>query len=284
MGTIVRLKVNRLGGITAQGHKDDAIGTIDEYGNPFRLIRLRWNQNPKHKNTEYAKTRGFQDAVLSKVRGELKITYRDNGSIMWERKNGMGLFTGECPQTPTNMRLLASHFGDKLWTIIDADIKEIVEKMYNQRRGIESPDIKKFNDNRVKMLHTNHFDYNAKDNTPPEIPVEVEKIEIAEKNRLNRVEETRLNQRKLALDAKEKDITERTKGLIDDGAAPVVYQKEFLDSQKLFSLRKLCKTVGVKWTETDKKGALVQMIMDKQAGNAAAVEEKTASIMGSLDS
>ncbi len=284
MGTIVRLKVNRQAGLTAQGYKDDAIGTIDEYGNPFRLIRLRWNQNPKHKNADYAKTRGFEDAVLSKERGELKITYRQNGSIMWERKNGIGSFTGECPQTPTNMRLLASHYGDKLWTIIDADIKEIVEKMYNERRGIESPEIKKFNDNRIKMLHTNHFDYNAKDTTPPQIPIEVKEIEIAEKNRLNRIEETRLNQRKLALDEKEKIIIERTKEIIDEGAAPVIYQKEYLDTQKIFALRKICKTVGVKWSDTDKKVALVQAIMDKQSGNLAAVEEKTASIMSSLDS
>lgn len=285
MGTIVRLKVNRHAGITAQTWKDQAVGIIDEYGNPFRLIKLRWNLTQKHKMSDYGKTRGFEDAVLNKdsKTGGIKITYRRPGSIMWERLNGIGAFMGEVPETPTNMNLLASHYGDKLWTIIDRDIDEIVKKMYEVRRGKETPELKAFNDQRIAKLHTHHFD-SGKDVKIPELSPEVSKKEIEERERINRIEESKLKQRKLALDAKEKEITEKNKGLIDEGYLPVVYQKEYLDSQKLFALRKICKNVGVKWVETDKKDSLIQKIMDKQSGNISEVEAKTSAIMGSLDS
>lgn len=277
---IVKMKVNRQ--ITAAHWVGMAVGVEDEYGNPFRIIKLRWNPSRVHKNTEYAKTRGFEDAIISKdpKTGGVKITYRRNGSIMWTRPMGIGFFMGELPQTPMNMAKLCSHYGDKLWTILDADIDVIVKKMYEERKKNQTPAMAEFDKGRLSRMHTMTHERNDKDTSAPEIPLDIEKIDVQEKNRLNQIRQTELDKRNEALNMKEAALNQKAADMVGDGVAPVVYTMDYLNGQKLFKLRKLCTELKLKYAPTDKKEDLIKRINDKQAGNAAAVEKQMDGIIG----
>lgn len=278
---LVKLKVNRT--ITSAYWKEQAIGTIDEYGNPFRIIRLRWNTNKLHLNAEYTKTRGFEDAVIGSDgrTGNIKITYRQNGSIMWERPaGGIGPFNGELAQTPFNMDKLAAHYGDKLWTILDADINEQVKAMYEERQKKTPKELQEFNQKRIGRMHT--YSLERDDGKAPELPLDADKVTLQEQKRQNEVTRQDNAKRKAELDQREKDLDKRVIDMVGDGAAPVVYSEESLRAKemKIFKVRKICTQLGVSWANEDKKDDLVKKILEKQAGNAQVVAEKMAGVIG----
>jgi len=281
MGIIVKLKVNR--SITAESWKRDSLGVEDEYGNPFRIIRLRWNNTPMHRMAEYVKMRGFEDAVIGKNprTGDISITYRKNGSITWMRNNGIGSFFGEVAQTPKNMNMLASHYGDRLFTIVDADIEAIVKKMHEERRKSASKEVNDFNDKRARMLHTNSHEYDPNEKGAPELPLDVEKMSIAEQNRINAITKQELDQREAKLNKKEQAITEQSLSLIGEGVSPTAYSREYLEGLKFYEIRKLCKEVGTSWGAEDKKPELIEKILNKQSGKTS---EEIPSQAGGLDS
>lgn len=260
---IVKLKVNTK--LPASYWKKQAIGTIDQYGNPFRIITLKWNSNVLHKNTEYTKTRGFEDAVIDKNQstGDFKITYRRNGSVMWQKPDGgVGAYVGEMPLTQYNIQKLASHYGDKLWFIVDPDIEAQVKIMYEKRINEMSKEAKKFNDTRVRMMHTSDVDPSV--NSRFEIPVD-ENI-TTEKHRTLSVKEIELAKKEAILAEKEKALAEKEKALVNAGSSLTAYGKSYLMSQTIASLRKHCKELSIEFSMDDKRGDLVDMIMDKQSG------------------
>jgi hypothetical protein len=282
---IVKMKVNRQ--ITAAHWVGMAVGVEDEYGNPFRVIKLRWNPNRMHKMTEYAKTRGFEDAIISKdpKTGGVKITYRTNGSIMWMRPMGIGFFMGEVAQTPKNMAKLASHYGDKLWTILDADIDVIVRKMYEERKKNQTKEMADYDMKRINRMHTATHEHKENNTSAPELPLDIEKMDVHEKNRLNQIKQVELDKRNEALNMKEAALNKKAADMVGDGVAPVTYTMDYLTAQKLFKLRKLCTEVKVKWENSDKKEDLIKRITEKQTGNAAAVQKQMDGVIGSeLDS
>jgi hypothetical protein len=260
---IVRLKVNTR--TTAQYYKDKAIGTIDSYGNPFRIIKLKWNATYLHRNAEYAKTRGFEDAVIGRNEetGDYKITYRRNGSISWSRPDGhIGKFEGELAVTPHNINKLVSHYGDKLWFIEDADIDAKVKLMYEKRIAEMSKETKEFNSIRLQKMHTADTEY--KRDAKLEIPVDPSFDN--EKQRKLTIKETDLDKRAAELAAKEKELAEKEKALVNAGAALSGYSKNYLMNQTIAVLRRHCRELGADFEMSHKKGDLVEIILDKQSG------------------
>lgn len=265
---IVKLKVSTK--LPASYWKNQAIGSIDSYGNPFRLIRLKWNATILHKNSEYAKTRGFEDAVIdqNKTTGDFKITYRRNGSITWQKPDGgVGPYWGEIPLTQYNIQKLVSHYGDKLWFIVDPDIEAQVKILYAKRLEEMPKEAKKFNETRVRMMHTSDVDRDT--DAKYEVPVDT-KITI-EKQRSLSVKEIELAKKAAELEAKEKALAEKEKALVNAGSALTGYGKNYLMDQTIATLRKHCKELAIEFGTEHKKGDLVDMILNKQAGGLGKV-------------
>ena len=260
---IVKLKVNTK--LTAAYYKQKAIGSVDSLGNPFRIIKLKWNSNILHKNAEYAKTRGFEDAVIAKdqTTGDFKITYRRNGSVVWQKpEGGVGAYEAELPATPYNIQKLVSHYGDKLWFIVDPDIEAAVKIEYEKRVAAMSKEAKEFNKNRVHKMHISDVD--VKTDVKFEIPVD-EKV-TQEKTRNLSVKEIELAKKEAELNAKAQALAEKEKALVNAGSALTGYSKNYLMEQAIGTLRKHCKELGIEYVQDQKKGDLVEMIMNKQAG------------------
>jgi hypothetical protein len=105
-----------------------SIGRTDQYGNPFEIINLDWN--PAKKCGHGSKTKGdFDDVMLIRNKSGTAITYRNPGSIEWLKDGFTGSYSAMVARTTKNLRLLASMHYDKLWTIREAHIRQIVEKM-----------------------------------------------------------------------------------------------------------------------------------------------------------
>jgi hypothetical protein len=282
---IVKMKVNK--DLTEQHWKELARGVEDPNGNPFRLIKLRWNRNRYHIMAEYTKTRGFEDAVIGRSArtGDIDISYRRSGSIMWQRPvGGIGPFTGELPATPYNIQKLASMYGDKLWTIMDTDIDQQVKKMYELMLEKMTPEWRAQNEKRIKALHSMSFDSDVTNAAPAAPEIEADRLSVVEQKRLAQIERENLAKREQALDVREQEINDRMGDMIEAGAAPVVYSAESLsnDKTKLIDLRRICKEMGVEYVETDKKKDLAAKIIAKQEVNQAAVKEQLATIGADL--
>jgi hypothetical protein len=274
------LKVSRQ--ISADEWKKRAIGTTDEYGNPFRIIKLRWNNNRMHRNADHAKTRGFEDAVIGRDRrnGDIEITYRQNGSVEWMRPSGgVGPFMGEVAETPRNMRLLTGMFGDKLFTIVDSDILQVVKKMYEDREAKMDPKVKEFNNKRIRSMHTMYVEAGEKAETT-ELPVEVEREEIKEGKSAVQRDKIENAKRKAELDKKEEEINKKVVELVGDGAVPSMYSRDFLQEQKFYKLRGICREMKVSFAIDDKKVDLIKKVLEKQTGNSKEVKKQMAGVIG----
>lgn len=110
-----------------------SVGSIcDTYKEPLELIHLEWS--PLKKGRHYGKTKGFEDTFIKRLRtGGLQIYHRKPGSAMWLRDQLSGKYTATLARTDHNMRMLASMYYDKLWTIrekhIDALVKAEADKI-----------------------------------------------------------------------------------------------------------------------------------------------------------
>ena len=124
MGIKVR-GANRV--VTSELIVDKAIGMLDPYGEPFELITLKYTARKKtyHK----AKCKGFEDVIITRntQTRKLSIEYR-HGSVEWLKDPIGGEFIGRCARTKQNMEVLAAGYYNKMWTIAEAHIRELVKK------------------------------------------------------------------------------------------------------------------------------------------------------------
>jgi hypothetical protein len=259
---IVKLKSNKT--LTADYWKDQAKGIKDEYGNPFRIIRLRWINTREHRNTEYSKTRGFEDAIINKGGDEgFKITYRKNGSIMWQRPPGnVGPFYGEVAYTPYNIEKLSAMYGDRLFTIADADIDAICKAKYEERVKNMGDAARNFNKKRIAAMHTMYVETDIK---APEVS-NIDKKGIEDQNRDIVIEKRELEIKRLELEEREKRLNEKEARMAGEGLSPVQYSKEYLIGLKLHELKKVAKENGIDIEKTSTKDELVNAIVMVQSG------------------
>lgn len=218
-----------------------AKGINDEFGNPFEVIELQWLGSNLHRNADYAKTRGFDDARLdvdkSSANG-IRITYRQGvGSVMWFRPLGnVGPFIGKLAKTPRNMRKLAACLKDNLWRIkspahIAAEVKELSEKLW---AGM-SEEERTFNEKRVAGMHTHKMEGDLKLPEPSGDTVQT----VAQ-------DRVALNKKQMELEAREAEVVTKEKGIVDktarmtkQGLAPAEYSESYLRGLKLVELRRL---------------------------------------------
>ena len=234
--------------MTEQYWKDQARGVIDEYGNPFRIIKLRWRNTPNHRCADYQKTSGFEDAIIKQDNQKnIMIKYRQGGNVMWTRPpGGVGGFTGELAVTPKNMSKLAAHVRNGLWDIIDDDIRVVVEGMYRKREAVMDPATKKFNEAWYRAMHVSALDKDSKE-ALNQAQAEVDTTAIKEQQRLLEIEKQELSKKKAALDIKEADITNKAVESVKSGKAASSYKREYLEHKTTVFKRLIgiCKELGV---------------------------------------
>lgn len=251
-----------------------ALGEEDQYGQPFELITLRWNNSRHHKMTDYVKTRGFEDTIISSNRrGEISIRYRPNGSIMWYRPNNkVARWIGKLAKTAKNMRLLAKMYRDKLWRIqdpyVDAQVRAMSEKLWESM----PKDQKNYNEQRIEMMHTNHLEKELK--APGSIvSPEIEKEDLREEKREQFKARKELERREKEIARKEQRLTSLEAEEIRKGKEPVQFHEGYLSGMKIYELRKLAKKHKIHLPATAKKVDLVKAILARQDAPQAMLEE-----------
>lgn len=242
-----------------------ALGEEDQYGQPFEIVELRWNNSPHHKMADYAKTRGFEDTIISSSRrGEISINYRSNGSIMWYRPNSrVARWVGKLAKTAKNMRLLAKMYRDRLWRIsdpyVEAQVRAMSEKMWESMPD----DQRKFNEARIRQMHTDHLEGDLK--APDSIvSPDVEKEDIREEKREQFRARMDLERREKEIARKEQRLTKLEAEEIRKGKEPVQYHEGYLSGMKIYELRKIARKWNITIPTTAKKPDIVKAILSKQ--------------------
>lgn len=266
---IVKLRVTRQ--LPASYWKEKALGTLDPYGNPFRIITLKWNRNRLHKNSEYTKTRGFEDAVISQSKedGDFDIKYRRNGSVMWQKpEGGVGPFFGELPYTPYNISKLVTHYGDGLWTIADADIDRMVRIKYEEMMSKMPDNLKKFNEDRVHAMHVSDIEVGK----VVKHEVVTDPLTIKEKERTIAVKQTDIEKKAAELERRERALAEREAMLVKAGVEINQYSEQYLNTRSIQALRKTSKELKLAWTQDMTRADLIKIIVDAQNGKKLEVK------------
>ncbi len=260
-----KLKISKE--LNSEFWKSKAKGTKDQYGNPFRIITLHWLFTRMRPMADYVKTRGFEDAVISKneATGGFKITYRRNGSVMWQRApGGVGPFFGEVAVTPYNLKKLASMYNDKLWTIVDADIDQVVKALYLKRFAKMPDEVKKFNEDRIAAMNSHRTSIDIKLGDAPVSQTEREAFE--EEQRKLEVGKQELAKKQAEVKTQEKTIIDNVVKDIENGVSPVEYSEEYLSKVGFNDRKKILKEMGVKVPPSANSAALLTMILAAQAG------------------
>lgn len=243
--------------------------TKDEYGNIFRVLTLYWKGDLNHRMTPYAKTKGFEDAEINQDGQQFLVTYRHNGSLWWQQPvTGIGPFFAECPLTTYNLKKLASCYGDGLWTFSreDKDIEQVVKDMYEKKIVNLPEEMRKFNEKRIKGMHTHVSDVNIQSVqiVAPDIDIKKKELDQQQEDIIIRQEE--LRKKEAELDQREANADALISGMAESGISLAPYSEEFLKSKKFHELKAVAKSIGVKVPVTAKKDEIIVMITDFQAG------------------
>jgi len=244
-----------------------ARGEIDEYGEPFQLIELQWLNTPLHRMTEYAKTRGFEDTIITAntKTGGVKINYRENGSVMWLRKKGIGPFTGLLAKTPKNMRRLASHFEDRLWKIMDPVIASEVKALWDSLKEKMTEKDLQFHNDRITSTHSSKSETSIPGYVA-RLPAEDSATQIAEDRRQLNLQMVELKRRELEVAEREGSLNKSKIESIAAGEAPSKYGQVYLEKLKMHEIRSLARKMGIPVDGADKKTTIVQRVLDRQNG------------------
>lgn len=253
--------------------KEKARGVIDEFGNPFRIIKLRWIPSRTNLCTNFQKTLGFDDAILERSSNNtIKVRYRPGG-LMWMRPaGGIGDFEADCPMTPRNIKALISHYPNNRWHIVDDDVRTTVKRGWEERWDRMDSATKEFNERWFKAMHMLASDRDQ--------PLALEGAGLEQKKRALEQESRDIDKKKQEVEQKEAsaqkvldEAKEKLSELHDAGVQPVGYSREYLGTVKnLFSMRKIAKEYGIKVDPKAKRDELIEHILAKQEGKVE-VEE-----------
>lgn len=250
----------------------NAVGQIDNHGNPFEIIELTWKQSPIHRSGDNDKTHGFEDTKISMGKDGLKIEHvrQGGGCIRWLRSlNGVGPFVGRIAKTPFNMVKLAKQYRDGLWTVrdrsIDAELKAMSDKLWESM----TEEQRKFNEARIKS--SNSLKAEVGMNAPYVAPRKEKPVE--EDNSEEKRELFRLRKELEEREARIKDLEKKHGKIavekIKAGEAPVAYNRTYtadeLRKMNFYEMRKVAKRqFGIPVQPEDKKEPLIEKIMEKQ--------------------
>jgi hypothetical protein len=227
-------------------------------------------------NAEYAKTRGFDDAVIEpKSGGTIRITYRKgSGSAMWMRKDGIGPFTAYVPRTPNNMAKLASMYRDRLWRIVSAAVDEEVKAISDKGWAAMTEAERQYNEDRIAATHTGALEKTLDGATV--VPRQDNAEFLRDRKKSLDLRERDLKEREARIAKKEVGQIEKIKGKIEDGEMLTKYSEEYLTGLSWEQLRSTAKTLGVKISPDMNANKVRAAILAHQA-SPGIMEESVAS-------
>lgn len=247
-------------------HKTDdliqaSIGMEDARGNPFQIVTLDWNQ--KRPNAHNAKTRGFEDALITRLERGLKIEYRLPGCAVWLLNDLTMTFHAKIPYTKHNMAILGSHFGDGLWTVRERMFRDQAKIIYDGIRDAMTPEQRAEDDKRVKGMHTSMFD---KPEDAPDLRDfsgggEQDKTQVlAERSELIKLQ-AKLDAQLDQIKSEREWIEGKVADLQRRGIMLSTHSEESLGKMHIAEIRTLAKKSGIKWKSSDKKDELIAKIL-----------------------
>lgn len=261
---IVRLKVKPKTELTEEFWKEKARGVRDAYGKPFRIIKLRWLWSRTNLCTNYQKTAGYDDAILTKDAnsGGIKVLYRP-GALMWLRPaGGIGDFEADCPLTEKNLRTLAKAYPNKRWYIVDDDIRAKVKAMWEGIWNKMSPEEQERNTKLYRSMHTSAVEM-GEQGSGDAAQIAMDKAEIEEQKRELEAREQNLTQREAAVEAVVSEAVEKEVNDIKSGieTAPPEYTREYLETLKLPKLRSIAKELDAGALPSDTTVSIIGKIL-----------------------
>lgn len=242
------------------------IGMEDPYGNPFRKITLDWN--PARKNAQYAKTAGFEDAIIERTGSGLKINYRKPGSAQWIQNKLTRRFYAEIPDTPHNRATIAAGLRDKFWTVRDTDVRRVCEVMSDKLWRSFEPDVKEFHEKRIAGSWRGRYDDDDNNSAPPSmINAKAEEQEIATQKGELFKERQEIEKMREELRKDREKIDALFAQAAENGISVVQYKPEVLQDMKMTKLREIADEKGISNDLRMKKAELVEAIIAKQYGS-----------------
>lgn len=251
----------RRGGPTAEDIIEQAIGSIDEYGKPFEVVRLQWRSSSLHPCTEGQKIAGYEDAIISMTRNGPKVSYRKSGSAVFRRSMRNGPYIALVAKTERNMTKMASSYRDGLWIIQDrihdAEIKKLSDEMW---ANLSTAD-REYHEARLRRMHGRRHEVSP--SRPAPLPT-----------RDYKSDEIAFNKREMELARREQEIAEREKRLLagisgdpavnaSDPVQPTGDVVSFADMSRN-DLVKYCSAKNISFPRTAKREELVRIIREKE--------------------
>lgn len=252
-----------------------AMGEIDPYGNPFQLIELSWNKGLRlRRAAEYLKTRGdIDDTIITAdtTNGGIEIRYRQNGSVMWVQKEGIGPYTGQLARTPKNIAFLVANYKDGDWTIkspltVENEVRVLWEKWFNSLTESQQ----KAENDRIKSKHTH---YQARKDEPYMAPP-ADKVVEGERAKSLTLKEIELKERELALEKREKALLVKDEERLIAGGSVTTYSREFLQAKTFHELKAFAKEIGIPHLRPDSADVLINRILESQKPAVSTEPEK----------
>jgi len=264
-----------------------AVGIRDEkYHRPLELIHLQWT--PYKKNYHQAKTKGFEDTFITRDQAKgIIIEHRLPGSAEWLKDGLTGAYIATIARTDWNMRILASMYYDKLWTIKESHIEMIVKQAadaideenktipytYEEKKRVLSPDGKSHlwvYEKVTKTMYDFHkarreMQFQVQDEAITSAPVNpnFHSMQLQEKEAQIERKRMELEEREALLkqreDAAPKQIAPEQKQIKKTDSET----KESLAKSPIGSLRKRAKELGVANTFKMNKETLVSAVYEK---------------------
>lgn len=240
-----------------------AIGVEDDRGNPFQLITLDWN--PKKKNAHQAKTKGFEDAIITFEENGISITYRLPGTAQWFINDFSRRLYAQIPYTKHNMSVLGSHYDEGLWTIREQRFRDAAQVIWERikatmKREELEEHVKRMRGHFISMYESAEEAPNLKDHieehdNDPVMIMSQRKELITLQNEL---------------DAKQKElsdqmawITAKTKELARSGIILGGHSEDSLSKLSIQQLRQTCASSGIKYKNTMKREEIINLILQK---------------------
>jgi len=237
---VFALGAGRPGSDRTQKHMiEAALGTTDNYGNPFVIIKLR-STGVLASNTT---THGYEDTVVSlnTRTGELQVKHRSPGRLRWIRQSWGGKAIALIGRTPKNLEILARSFYDGDFVIEDSHHREEVKAIADKLIASLTPDEKAAMDERIRKSKIGTYGQKiAKSSAGAQEEL------VREKQRELSLREENLKKREAAVKTKEDGVKEKhIKNVKRDGTA-VMVNLEALDNMKIYELRQVVRALGEK--------------------------------------
>lgn len=250
-----------------------AVGMEDPYGNPFRIVHLDWN--PARKNSQYAKTVGFEDAIIHKLQSGLKIEYRKPGYARWMQNKLTRRFYSQVADTPHNRKMIAAGISDKFWTVRERDVSAACEQEAENLWKSMTKEERAFHKKRIKGSWRYRYDDDENNAVPDSmVNAKAENENIVMRKADLFKEREKLDKQKAELEAERQKLDDLISQAAANGIQIVQYKPEVLRVMKMAELRKICNEKNIPQELTMKKADLIEAIIARQHGKESLKMER----------